>query len=121
VVCIQNGISAFHVDQVKLIKESIRVTKPMGIILFSSYSEKIWDDRLKWFELQAGKGLIGEIDYDQTKNGIIICRDGFSASTVTALRFTKLASEFPHIKFSIKEVDRSSIFLEIIPDKKRNN
>jgi ubiquinone/menaquinone biosynthesis C-methylase UbiE len=38
VVCIQNGISAFHVDQKELIRESIRVTKRGGTILFSSYS-----------------------------------------------------------------------------------
>lgn len=40
VVCIQNGISAFHVDQKELMKETIRVTKPGGKILFSSYAEK---------------------------------------------------------------------------------
>lgn len=117
VVCIQNGISAFHVNKPKLIKESIRVTKPEGIILFSSYSEKIWDERLKWFELQSKERLIGEINYNKTKNGIIICKDGFSASTVTADEFKELESSFANIKTSITEVDYSSIFLEIVPIK----
>jgi len=36
VTCIQNGISAFHVNQKDLIHESIRVTKRHGTILFSS-------------------------------------------------------------------------------------
>lgn len=40
VVCIQNGISAFHVNQRDLIEECIRVTRPGGISLFSSYAEK---------------------------------------------------------------------------------
>ena len=40
VVCLQNGISAFHVDQIELIRESLRVTKPGGLILFSTYSSK---------------------------------------------------------------------------------
>jgi ubiquinone/menaquinone biosynthesis C-methylase UbiE len=40
VICIQNGISAFHENKKKLIKESIRVTKPGGTILFSSCFEK---------------------------------------------------------------------------------
>jgi len=49
VICIQNGISAFHVDQRELIKECIRIVKSNGIVLFSSYSEKFWNDRLEWF------------------------------------------------------------------------
>jgi len=42
VFCIQNGVSAFGVDRKRLAAESIRVTKENGIILFSSYSDKIW-------------------------------------------------------------------------------
>ena len=64
VVCIQNGISAFHVNQKELIRESIRVAKPGGIVLFSSYSAKFWDARLEWFERQSEAGLLGEIDYE---------------------------------------------------------
>ena len=37
VVCIQNGISAFKVDRRALIAEAIRVTRPGGSVLFSSY------------------------------------------------------------------------------------
>lgn len=39
VVCIQNGISAFKVDQRKLIGETMCVTRSGGTLLFSSYSE----------------------------------------------------------------------------------
>ena len=35
-VAIQNGISAFHVEPMDLIREAVRVTKPGGIILFST-------------------------------------------------------------------------------------
>ncbi|KPJ72342.1 hypothetical protein AMJ52_06575, partial [candidate division TA06 bacterium DG_78] len=59
VICIQNGISAFHVDQKSLIGESIRVAKPGGLVLFSSYSDKFWKHRLEWFQLQAEAGLLG--------------------------------------------------------------
>ena len=38
VICVQNGISAFKVDPVRLMNESIRVTKKGGMVLFSSYS-----------------------------------------------------------------------------------
>ena len=40
VACVQNGISAFHVDQRALLAESVRVTRPGGTVLFSSYAEK---------------------------------------------------------------------------------
>ncbi|MHA1912651.1 MAG: class I SAM-dependent methyltransferase, partial [Candidatus Kariarchaeaceae archaeon] len=47
-IAIQNGISAFKVDPVDLIKESLRVTKIGGKVFMSSYSKNIWEDRLEW-------------------------------------------------------------------------
>jgi len=113
VICIQNGISAFKVNQRDLIGESIRVTKAGGTILFSSYSDKFWKDRLEWFRLQAEKGLIGEIDWKATRNGVIVCKDGFKATTVSPSEFVSLASQFG-IKPKIEEVDDSSLFFEIL-------
>ncbi|MGD8780367.1 MAG: class I SAM-dependent methyltransferase [Ignavibacteria bacterium] len=115
VICVQNGISAFKVDPVRLMKESIRVTKKGGMVLYSSYSEKFWNDRLEWFELQAEEGLIGEIDYQQTKNGTIICKDGFKATTFSGDDFLKAASNF-NVRSTIHEIDNSSIFCEMIVD-----
>jgi 2-polyprenyl-6-hydroxyphenyl methylase/3-demethylubiquinone-9 3-methyltransferase len=112
VVCIQNGISAFHVDQKELIKESIRVTKPGGKILFSSYAEKFWNNRLEWFRLQSEAGLLGEIDYEKTRNGIIVCKDGFTATTVSPDQFLSFLSGL-NVKTKIAEVDESSLFCEM--------
>ena len=112
VLCIQNGISAFKVEPFQLISESIRVTKPGGKILFSTYSPKIWDERLDWFYLQAGEGLLGEIDEEKTGNGIIVCKNGFKATTFTPEEFQKLTATF-NVKTNIVEVDESSLFCEI--------
>ncbi len=114
VVCIQNGISAFHVDQRELIRESIRITKPGGTILFSSYAEKFWSERLKWFQIQADAGLLGEIDIKATYDGIIVSKDGFTARTVQPHDFKALVSGFD-VETTIIEVDGSSIFCEIKP------
>jgi len=110
VFCLQNGISAFHVDKHKLIRESIRVTKRGGTILFTSYSEKIWAERLKWFQLQSEAGLLGSIDYEKTGNGDIVCEDGFTATTINEEMFQDLIKGIPEIRASITEVDNSSIF-----------
>lgn len=112
-LCIQNGISAFKVDPEKLLTESLRVTKTGGKILFSSYSSKFWNERLKWFELQANQGLIGEIDYNLTKDGTIVCKDGFRAITFSENDFVSLASTF-NIQGVFHEVDDSSLFFEIV-------
>lgn len=112
VVCIQNGISAFKVVPLKLAQEAVRVTKRGGKVLFSSYSEKFWEPRLEWFELQAAEGLIGEIDYDETGDGVIVCKDGFRATTFSPDDFTSLASTL-RLEAEIEEVDESSIFCEI--------
>ncbi|MCK4943094.1 MAG: class I SAM-dependent methyltransferase [Candidatus Aminicenantes bacterium] len=112
VLCVQNGISAFHVNPKTLIKESIRVTKPKGKVLFSTYSEKFWNHRLKWFQIQADAGLLGKIDYTKTGNGVIVCKDGFRATTMRKEQFIELTSEFD-VNIEIVEVDQSSLFCEI--------
>jgi len=113
VICIQNGISAFQVDLQALIQEIIRITKPGGKILFSTYSDKFWEQRLKWFQLQSETKLLGEIDYQKSKDGEIICRDGFKATTIRPKQFLSLIKGY-HIDLNIIEVDESSLFYEII-------
>lgn len=112
VICVQNGISAFKTDQQKLIEESMRVTRSGGTVLFSSYSERFWEDRLEWFRIQSENGLIGELDNNATGNGIIVCKDGFKASTVSPEKFISLTSGLG-IEPVITEVDCSSIFYEM--------
>jgi len=112
-ICIQNGISALGVDQQQLFAEALRVTRSGGVVLFSSYSDRFWEERLKWFEIQAEHGLIGEIDYQATGNGVIICHDGFGATTVNAEGFRSLAATLG-LAPSIMEVDGSSLFCEIV-------
>jgi ubiquinone/menaquinone biosynthesis C-methylase UbiE len=111
-ICVQNGISAFKVSPLLLIKEALRVTKKGGILLFSSYSNKFWNDRLNWFKIQAKNGLIGEIDFDLTKDGMIVCKDGFTAITYSEQGFLDLASNF-NVDTSIFEIDNSSLFCEM--------
>ncbi len=115
VICIQNGISAFHVNQRNLIVESLRVTRPGGTVLFSSYSEKFWSYRLEWFERQAEEGLLGEIDYERTGDGEIVCKDGFTATTNDRTAFSEL-TEGLKAKIEVKEVNESSIFWVITPN-----
>lgn len=112
VVCIQNGISAFKIEPIELIQESIRVTKDGGICLFSSYSDKFWGHRLEWFKLQADAGLIGEIDWDLTSDGIISCKDGFSAITFRSEDFTDMTTQLG-LNSRVVEVDNSSLFCVI--------
>ena len=67
---------------------------------------------MNWFQLQAKYGLIGEIDYKKTHDGIIICKDGFTASTISPEEFLTLTSHF-NIDSDIVEIDNSSLFCEI--------
>ena len=109
VLCIQNGISAFAVDRGRLVGEAVRVTRSGGSIRFSSYSPRIWEDRLDWFRAQAREGLIGDIDEERTGDGTIVCTDGFQATTVGGEEFTRLFAQFG-LRPTIREVDGSSVF-----------
>lgn len=112
VVCVQNGICAFGVDPLILVKEAIRVTRSGGCVLFSSYSSDFWSHRLHWFELQAENELLGEIDYNATGNGVIVCKDGFRAGAMGEKEFRELCEQIG-MNPTITEVDGSSIFCEI--------
>lgn len=115
VICIQNGVSAFHVERRRLIEESLRVIRPGGRALFSSYSARFWEDRLDWFRLQSQEGLLGEIDEEKTGAGVIVCKDGFTANAVGEKEFRQLTSG-SGADVKIHEVDESSLFCEMIRD-----
>nr|MBN2276912.1 class I SAM-dependent methyltransferase [candidate division Zixibacteria bacterium] len=112
VLCIQNGLSAFAADPLILISEAVRVTRPGGHTLFSTYSEKFWTERLKWFYRQSAEGLLGEIDPDQTGDGVIVCKDGFRATTIKPGQFREYMKTLNR-SAAIVEVDNSSVFFEI--------
>jgi len=122
VLCLQNGISAFHRDPGTLMLEALRVCRPNtlggvplggcqpgGVVLFSTYAERFWPQRLEWFQLQAEEGLLGEIDWQRTGNGHITCKDGFTATTFSPDQFRTLASNLP-AELTLTEVDESSLF-----------
>lgn len=111
-VCVQNGICAFGVDREALVREAVRVVRPGGRVLFSSYAESFWPHRLEWFEAQARRGLVGEIDYDATGDGVIVCKDGFRAGAMTPTEFKELCGEMK-LASLVTEIDGSSVFCEI--------
>lgn len=113
VVCVQNGICSFRVDQEQLIREALRVTRPKGRLLFSTYSEAFWPHRLAWFEAQAEAGLVGEIDYDATGDGVIVCKDGFRVDALTPQALRSLCVSLG-LSGQITEVDGSSVFCEVM-------
>jgi len=112
VLCLQNGLSALKGNPLDLISASIKVMQKGGRAYFSTYSTNFWQHRLAWFREQIGKGLLGELDEEQTKDGVIACKDGFRAVTFTENDFVKLG-EASNCRYEIQEVDESSLFLII--------
>jgi 2-polyprenyl-6-hydroxyphenyl methylase/3-demethylubiquinone-9 3-methyltransferase len=112
VVCIQNGVCAFGVDQRRLLREAIRVTRRGGTVLLSSYSQRFWADRLDWFRRQADAGLIGPIDEQATGDGTIVCTDGLRLDAVGPDEFAALILDCG-VAGHMSEVDGSSLFCVI--------
>lgn len=111
ILCLQNGLSAMQANP-GVVSSIINLLAPGGSVYFSSYSAQFWDWRLKWFEEQANKGLLGEIDYNRTKDGVIICKDGFKATTHSPESLKEIGDTVG-LPYQITEVDESSIFLII--------
>ncbi len=109
VIAIQNGISAFKVPPEDLILEALRVTKKGGVVILSSYAEKFWEERLQWFVDQSNAGLLGEIDWFKTRDGIIKCKDSFSATSFYQEDFINLLKSMS-LNGKIHEIDGSSVF-----------
>jgi len=110
VLCLQNALSAMKGDPSHLVQESLRVLVPGGKAFFSSYSPRFWDHRLAWFFEQEEKGLLGPIDRENTRDGVIVCQDGFRATTFGAEDLERLAQATGR-PYGIEEVDASSVFL----------
>ncbi len=112
VLCLQNALSAFKGKDTHLVDIALKALKKNGRAYFSSYSSKFWETRLAWFQEQASKGLLGEIDLEKTKDGNIVCKDGFISTTFSENDMERLgkASE---CNFDIQELDNSVIFLII--------
>lgn len=112
VVCLQNGVCAFCADPVTLLAEALRVTRPGGMVLLSSYAEEFWPHRLAWFEAQAEAGLLGRLDRAASRDGVIVCADGFRSGTMTPAAFRTLAARFG-LAARVAVEDASSVFCEL--------
>ena len=111
-LCLQNGLSALKGEARNVVNACVKALRIGGSAYFSTYSSKFWSCRLAWFEEQADKGLLAAIDRDQTRDGVIVCKDGFRATTFTENDFVRFG-EASGSKFDIQEVDESSLFLII--------
>ena len=115
VLCLQNALSAMKTQPLEYVKKIVSLLTVGGKAFISSYSVKFWEYRLAWFHEQAGKGLLGEIDMEQSKDGIIVCKDGFR-STSLSLDDMNAIGKASGCKFEVTEVDESSNFLVILKD-----
>jgi 2-polyprenyl-6-hydroxyphenyl methylase/3-demethylubiquinone-9 3-methyltransferase len=109
VLCLQNGLSAMKGDPLNLVRRAMAALVLGGRAYFSSYSPRFWEVRLAWFQEQASKGLLGEIDRERTKDGKIVCKDGFTATTFSADDLAELGKKVG-CAARIEEVDESSVF-----------
>ncbi|HEN20794.1 MAG TPA: class I SAM-dependent methyltransferase [Desulfobacteraceae bacterium] len=110
VLCLQNGLSAIKGEPMDLVNVALRSLVPGGRVYFSTYSAAFWDQRLARFMEQAGKGLLGEIDMGLTKDGQIVCKDGFVARTFSHRDLENIGHK-SRCQYHIEEVDGSSLFL----------
>ena len=112
VFAIQNFVSICKVPPERLVQECLRVTRFGGRVLLSSYAAQFWPHRLKWFRRQADEGLLGHIDESATGNGVIVCTDGFKATTVNPDEFIALTRKMG-VHADVYTIDDSSVFCEI--------
>ena len=109
VLCLQNGLSAMGADG-DTVREILGILAPGGTAFFSTYSAGFWNHRVAWFQEQADKGLLGELDMEQTRDGVIVCKDGFRATTQTPEDYEAIGRG-SGCSYEIAEVDGSSLFL----------
>ncbi len=111
VLCLQNGLSAISSGSpFVLMEQCLQKLLSGGKAYFSTYSSKFWDDRVAWFREQANKGLLGQLDEELTKDGNIVCVDGFRATTYSENDLIDMANKTGY-PYKLIEIDQSSLFL----------
>jgi len=95
------------------VRESLRVVRDGGIVLFSSYADEFWPHRLAWFRAQAAAGLLGEVDERASGDGVIVCKDGFRSGRLKPEDFRSLCRRVGAVP-RITVVDGSSVFCRIV-------
>jgi len=111
VLCAQNGLSAFGLDPLIVVREASRVTKHDGRLYCCTYADSFWPSRLRWFHNQADAGLLGAIDETKTGNGVIACVDGFISTSMTDVQFREIASAL-NLVVDIVELQGGSLISE---------
>lgn len=111
VLCAQNGLSAFGLDPINVVREAWRVAKQDGRLICCSYADSFWPRRLQWFRDQAAAGLLGAIDESKTGNGVITCVDGFQSCAMTAARFQDIAAALD-LTLEVQELPGGSLVAE---------
>jgi len=111
VLCTQNGLSAFGLDPLIVVREASRVTKHDGRLYCCTYADSFWPSRLQWFHNQADAGLLGAIDETKTGNGVIACVDGFISTSMTDVQFREIASAL-NLVVDIVELPSGSLISE---------
>lgn len=109
ILCLQNGLSAMRADDA-VIQRILSYLAPGGTAYFSTYSANFWHHRLAWFQEQADKGLLGELDMEKTRDGVIVCKDGFRATTHSPADLESIGRN-SGLSYEVTEVDHSSLFL----------
>jgi len=112
ILCMQNALSAMKVEPYAYIRQMMELLYPGGQAYISTYCEGFWEHRLAWFGEQSAKGLLGELDLEQSKDGVIVCKDGFRSYSHTAEQLAELGSSSGY-PYEIHEVAASSLFLVI--------
>ena len=112
VLCLQNGLSAMKVEPLLFIRQIMELLSPCGFAFISTYSAKFWENRVKWFLEQAEKGLLGEVDLEFTKDGVIVCKDGFRAVTHSVEELKEIGKMSGH-PYEVSKVEESSVFLVV--------
>jgi len=111
VLCTQNGLSAFGLDPLIVVREACRITKHDGRLFCCTYAEAFWPSRLQWFRNQVQAGLLGAIDEAKTGNGVIGCVDGFRSTSMTDEQFREIASAL-NLVVDIVELPSGSLISE---------
>ncbi|MCL2564732.1 MAG: class I SAM-dependent methyltransferase [Defluviitaleaceae bacterium] len=112
VLCMQNALSSMKVEPFSYTEKIMSLLAANGRVFISTYSAKFWQHRLEWFLEQAEKGLLGEIDLEKSKDGVIVGKDGFCSVTHSRSELDEIGKS-TGCPYEIQEVDESSVFLVI--------
>ncbi len=93
VLCAQNTLGLLGGEKLATLRESMRVARPGGRLVFVVYSEAARDPRVEWYTELHRRGMLAALDWSRSDAELLVTEDGHASECFRRRRLEELFRE----------------------------